>query len=566
MVHNCYLHLSDFSKGLVHFPRMSAVKRLLGEHDHGDASVQRVTLKKRIVELEQDLTELKEYSQSLSPAILPPPGNLVQDLRRLPKATQVGDGGIVHPSSWFGQMDTHHTRLPPLERSRYFNPIALVRLVLPIPCIHRGDASTIWERAASHRTPNKKTPAFYKVLHDSLFQAGRLQAVRVFAPDRGSWGYAPVLGYFTSPAPKLERLSLETTEHGVVAEFTGNLFDGYAPVLQTLELDRAPNNLWNALPFASASLTLLRLYPLEEGLRPAAEVFFSALSRMPHLESLDLVNLLPHAIPSIPGPAPVLPSLKTVILHDIFSVIAQFFEFVKVPTATAIQLSVRQGPMDVDRILDALETSCVTMRRGNLVDFQIHEHSLNGPRFRLAFGNGSKLELEFFDTWISLQFFVDAVHTRFDLSTVTTLRIWDTSSLDEMVWTDIISRLPKVATIIFQLSPIEGFVGALTIRPTDDGSIHHFPALSKIEFDRVHFNPDELDDPESRSAAEATISKLIDGLVWREEYCPIRELDIIECAEFFESDCEWIRASVPSLKVNWDRSTRADSWEDLHTI
>ncbi|TEB31513.1 hypothetical protein FA13DRAFT_1709491 [Coprinellus micaceus] len=318
--------------------------------------------------------------------------------------------------------------------------------------------------------------------------------------------------FFCKPTPHLRKLSLATSSKsssGVPPNFLG----GCAPSLRRLDLSLASSSIWESLPFGSTSLTNLKLRPTQLHQRPALDDFLDALARMPTLRVLGLGGAIPR------------------------------------PVDSGVS-SLRLSPASVS---------------GELYYFDIYEHSLNGPQFTFCFASDAGLILEFCDPAISIRDFVDTFHTRFDLSTLKSLQIQDTTSMEKSTWLTTLSQLPNVRTIEFRLCSIEGFVEALNVRREEGSGQMHFSALSCISLEAVHFNPDEPEEEED-STAQRTINGLIEALGWRVEQRPDFLLHIKRCAAFFEEDCARIKAGVPSLKVFWDGFTDAETWEDLHAL
>ncbi|TEB19398.1 hypothetical protein FA13DRAFT_1718850 [Coprinellus micaceus] len=371
--------------------------------------------------------------------------------------------------------------------------------------------------------------------------------------------------FFCKPTPHLRKLSLATSSKsssGVPPNFLG----GCAPSLRRLDLSLASSSIWESLPFGSTSLTNLKLRPTQLHQRPALDDFLDALARMPTLRVLDLGGAIPRPVDS--GVSSLrLSRCERVVLPALRG--TNLFYMDQGPEIVSINLSITNSRIQDTRALDgllrAIEDSCDTIDSGELYYFDIYEHSLNGPQFTFCFASDAGLILEFCDRAISIRDFVDTFHTRFDLSTLKSLQIQDTTSMEKSTWLTTLSQLPNVRTIEFRLCSIEGFVEALNVRREEGSGQMHFSALSCISLEAVHFNPDEPEEEED-STAQRTINGLIEALGWRVEQRPDFLLHIKRCAAFFEEDCARIKAGVPSLKVFWDGFTDAETWEDLHAL
>ncbi|KAJ3495090.1 hypothetical protein NMY22_g19982 [Coprinellus aureogranulatus] len=413
------------------------------------------------------------------------------------------------------------------------------------------------------------------VLLKALLQASRLRKL-VVAADEGTTNLSSVLSHFSIPAPCLETFSL-TGCSDLAKDFPETFFGGHAPQLRELALNPCPAHLWKTLPLGSTSLTKLTLRSSDGHPRPTFGDFAAALSRVPRLITLVLSNCLPlGAIENHGSPQDrqahteiALPALESLRLYDGIRSAHKFFTFTKLPRLTSGEVTLKDDTIADGEapslFLAALGASCTNMARGSMVAFSINEHIYPGPQFHLSFPSKTSLELTFYDRWLSLEKFIAACHSRFDLSNVSSLDLMDTTFMSEAVWTATLSRLPKLNVISLLYTRIDGLIDALLIKPEHEGAFHHFPALSSIELAKIHFNPDEPEDPEE-SVSSDTIDRLIEGLRWREESRPVSRLEIWKCAEFREEDYLKIKEAVQSLEVVWDRSRVVRSWDEMRAL
>ncbi|KAJ3548748.1 hypothetical protein NMY22_g1147 [Coprinellus aureogranulatus] len=387
----------------------------------------------------------------------------------------------------------------------------------------------------------------------ALLQASRLREL-VVAADEGTTNFSSVLSHLSNPAPCLESFAL-THRSDLAKDFPETFFGGHAPQLRELALNPCPAHLWKTLPLGSTSLTKLTLRSSDGHPRPTFGDFAAALSHMPRLITLVLSNCLPlGAIENYGSPQDrqahteiALPALESLRLYDGIRSAHKFFTFTKLPRLTSGEVTLKDDTIADEEapslFLAALGASCTNMARGSMVAFSINQHIYPGPQFHLSFPSKTSLELTFYDRWLSLEKFIAACHSRFDLSNVSSLNLMDTTFMSEAVWTATLSRLPKLNVI-----------SLLGVPP--------FPALSSIELAKIHFNPDEPEDPEE-SVSSDTIDRLIEGLSWREESRPVSRLDIWKCAEFRGKDYLKIKEAVQSLEVVWDRSRVVRSWDEM---
>ncbi|KAJ3512158.1 hypothetical protein NMY22_g15416 [Coprinellus aureogranulatus] len=562
--------------------RISAVSRLLGASDTANTVTVRKKVGERISELEEDLLELKEYQNSLCPAALLPAEILTHIFAIHRRQHQLEDEGYLNiPKMTLGWILVTHV-------CRRWRDVA-------VSCPTLWSELSFWKPAFTHimlqrsrdaplsvqfHCKNRPSEELQKVFFKVLSQTSRLREVRLYAADEGPMTFASILALFHNPAPCLETFALSDLSD-LPQELPKSFLGGYAPRLRNLTLHPSPAHLWKTLPLGSTSLTKLMVRLVDDETRPAFDDFAAGLSHMPSLVTLIIFSHLPlgpisfSQLDQYQGghTSVVLPALESLTLYDDIYSAHGFFSRVKMPRLTSIEMLLRCDTGDADALspfLAAVEASSGGMARGNVGAFQILEHSPSGPRFTFEFANDSRLEMSLIGPAIHLQQSISACHARFDLSTITVLDITDTTSMDSASWTDVLSRLPKLSHIDFVLSSIDGFVESLKIMPQEEqageGTFHHFPALYAISLNRVHFNPEEPEEPED-STAEATINSLIEGLHWREgKMRPVRELEIEECAEFFETDYLRIKERLPNLMVNWDGFTGATTWEELRAL
>ncbi|KAJ3522575.1 hypothetical protein NMY22_g11835 [Coprinellus aureogranulatus] len=426
------------------------------------------------------------------------------------------------------------------------------------------------EFSCAENTSNGLQAVFLK----ALSQAERLRTVELHVSRTSPITFSSILSRLETTTPNLETLVLNSygdAIKGYPVEFLG----GLAPLLKKLKLNECPNHIWRTVPFGSRCLSDLDLSSPADCPRPSLYDFSTALIQMSSsIRIMTLANNLPKDFTD--GPAPLqprpgrltLPALSVLILSDDVGSVRSFLSLLNLPQLGILRISFTHRAVrdthELQVILGAVGESCQMVGQGELVGFEIHERPNSGPSFTFS-SEETEVELSFkCDPDITLRQFVEAYHEQFDLSTISQLLIWDTVMFGAD-WTSVVSRLPRLEHITFDFSRIDGFAEILLIKPADNDSFHHFPALSKITLGRVNFDPEEPVDP-ADSMASILVDDLIEGLRWRQGVRSVNKLEIEKCAAFTEDHYSRIQAAIPGFEIVWDRFTEATTWDELYDL
>jgi hypothetical protein len=387
------------------------------------------------------------------------------------------------------------------------------------------------------------------------------QSHRLRTLDLSGFASPAFISAFTTPAPVLKNLVLSPPPNVTVTLPTGFL-QGQAPLLHSVEVRHLAPQMWGKLPLGP-NLTTLELSsasPGSQGLSPK-EILIS-LRRMPLLQTLSLVDILPLDPEGYPQagqtnfPPLPLPALRTIELSDGIVPITAFLGAIDIPREATVRIKLLRAIQEtrcVEDFFANLVTSWVQKLqadiKGLIVSEDYNYSRYDGsPRtlivqcfFRcppVQDSDPSQLTISFLDPRPRVQEYLATLNQYLDLYSVSYLMVEGRSG--RLV--SIFSHLRNLEMIALRNTPVHGFLEALE----DTSKQLPFPGLSTLDLLDIDFTVGY------NYGTQSVIGGLVAALSARALVCPLGFLRISQCKYFGSAAYDFIRASLPELLVEWD--------------
>ncbi|KAJ3531203.1 hypothetical protein NMY22_g8251 [Coprinellus aureogranulatus] len=568
---------------------------------NSDTKTRRTVIDGRVLEVERDIASLKSYLNSLTPTCRLPREILAHIFLVLSSLVLEDDKPAITQLSWARlAWVCRYWRAVALDSRELWSTITFQKHNFTDLCLARSREFPM--TVVIRELPSedyKDRGKWGEKLKKVLSQTDRLFCLDVKGKASGSWysdssatDLKTLFSYFVGVPKKLQYLVLDCSNNTRNNALPEDFLDRGAPALTYMSLTKT------AFKWKIPKLHALTRLHIEEtqphwygsaDSRPSVDAFCTAVSQMPRLETLHLVNAFSERKKqdsSIPTPVALPMTLRNVKLVALTKVAKQFFEAILIPRAAWIDVKFGDATtFDVAQFNECLGALSMSWKDkaddaprrdiDSLAIVDIHSSS-RCPRFECVFlpppihlpgalrpfSFGSKLRMEFTVNKLPVHDIFKLINNYLDLATVRFFTVDNTWSIHSSVYAQMLHTMPALLVINLRMTWMKYLLDAMS----SDPAMHHSqdtsasrqkprpycPALEVLHFHLTDFNEHDDEEPQ---ALKQTL-RLFE--VRAEEY-GLRNLFITEAKNFDHPDARAVtecfqRIGLPGMQFFWDGS------------